>query len=119
MLFRSIDRPQKGFKQSITGNELLAISSNEPIGGDIRSTSELTAEALGISNAKVKRARAVFADPKQAAAVLAGGKTIHRAAQDARAKHDSTSRQSPAGFKQPQRSKTAFWTEGDALSEGN
>lgn len=85
-LVQLIDRPQTGFKQSLTGNELLAISSNEPIGGAIRSTSELTAEALGISNAKVKRARAVLVDPKQTAAVLAGGKTIHQAAQDAKTK---------------------------------
>jgi ParB-like chromosome segregation protein Spo0J len=85
-LVQLIDKPQRGFKQSLTGNEILTISSNEPNGEDIRSTSELTAEAVGISNAKVKRARAVLADPRQTAAVLAGEKTIHQAAQDAKTK---------------------------------
>ncbi len=85
-LVQLIDRPQTGFKQSLTGKENITISSNEPNGEDIRSTSELTAEAVGISNAKVKRARAVLADPKQTAAVLAGEKTIHQAAQDAKTK---------------------------------
>jgi ParB family chromosome partitioning protein len=118
-LIELVDRPQRGFKQSLTGNEIPTISSNELNGEDIRSTSELTAEAVGISNAKVKRARAVLADPKQTAAVLAGEKTIHQAAQDAKAKRDSTSRQSPTGSKQRQRSKTVFWAEEDALSEGH
>jgi len=85
-LVQLIDKPQRGFKQSLTGNGILTISSNEPNGEDIHSTSELTAEAVGISNAKVKRARAVLADPGQTAAVLAGEKTIHQAAQDAKTK---------------------------------
>jgi ParB-like chromosome segregation protein Spo0J len=118
-LVHLIDRPQKGFKQSIAGNELLAISSNGPIGEDIRTTSKITAEAVGISNAKVKRARAVLADPKQTAAVLAGEKTIHQAVQDAKAKRNLISRQGSAGSKQHRRSKTPYWTEEDALAEGH
>ena len=118
-LVQLIDRPQTGFKKSLTGNELLAISANEPSEGAIRSTSELTAEALGISNAKVKRARAVLADTKQAASVLAGEKTIHKAAQDAKAERDSMPKKSSASSNQCHHSKAAFLTEEDALSEGH
>jgi len=115
-LVQLIDRPQTGFKKSLTGNELLAISSNEPIGGAIRSTSELTAEALGISNAKVKRTRAVLSDPKQAAAVLAGEKTIHQAAHDAKAKQSSRFSSVAKPRCGP---KAAGMTNEEALAEGH
>jgi hypothetical protein len=115
-LVQLIDRPQTGFKQSLTGKENLTISSNEPNGEDIRSTSELTAEAVGISNAKVKRTRAVLADPKQTAAVLAGEKTIHQAARDAKAERSS---KLSLITKPHNQSKVTSMTDKDALAEGH
>ncbi|MEW6226645.1 MAG: hypothetical protein AB1700_00905 [Bacillota bacterium] len=77
-LIELVDRPQEGFRSPIA-----------PIGAiDVKSskTAAITADAIGISARKVERARAVLADPEEAAAVRNGEKTIHQAAEAAKAK---------------------------------
>jgi hypothetical protein len=50
--------------------------------GKSKKTAEKTAAIVGTSRTKVERARRVLSDPKEKAAVLAGKKSIYKAAQD-------------------------------------
>lgn len=77
-LIELVDRPQKGFNTPVA-----AIEATE---GRPHKTADLTADAIGTSRAKVERARVVLSDPDEAAAVRRGEKTIHQAAEDAKAK---------------------------------
>jgi ParB family chromosome partitioning protein len=77
-LIELVDRPQKGFNTSVA-----------PFGatvGSLTKTAAITADAVGISARKVERARVVLSDPDEAAAVHRGDKTIHQAAEAAKAK---------------------------------
>lgn len=73
-----VDRPQEGYRAP-----LASIEAND---GHPRKTAEVTADTIGTSRAKVERARTVLSDPEEAAAVRRGEKTIHQAAEDAKAK---------------------------------
>lgn len=77
-LIELVDRPQEGFR-----SPLASIEAND---GQPRKTAEVTADTIGTSRAKVERARAVLSDPEEAAAVRRGEKTIHQAAEAAKAK---------------------------------
>lgn len=77
-LIELVDQPQTGYNTPVA-----------PIGateGKASKTAATTAEAIGISVRKVERARTVLSDSEEAAAVRRGEKTIHQAAEDARAK---------------------------------
>lgn len=77
-LIELVDQPQTGFNTSVA-----------PIGateGKASKTATITADAIGISARKVERARAVLSDTEEAAAVRRGEKTIHQAAEAAKAK---------------------------------
>ena len=73
-----LDQPQIGFNTPVAAIEATGVKPKK--------TAEVTADTIGTSRAKVERARAVIADPDEAAAVLSGAKTIHQAAHDAKAK---------------------------------
>ena len=77
-LIELVDRPQEGFR-----SPLAPIGANEPVAPK---TAAITADAIGISVRKVERARAVLSSPEEAAAVRRGEKTIHQAAEAAKAK---------------------------------
>lgn len=77
-LIELVDRPQTGFNTPVAAIEATA--------GKPRKTAEITADTIGTSRAKVERARAVLSDPEEVAAVRHGKKTIHQAAEDAKAK---------------------------------
>jgi ParB-like chromosome segregation protein Spo0J len=77
-LIKLVDRPQDGFNTTLAAFEA---TGEKPM-----KTADITAAAIGTSRAKVERARAVLADPDEATAVRMGEKTIHQAAQDAKAK---------------------------------
>jgi hypothetical protein len=77
-LIELVDRPQDGFH-----SPLAPTGANE---SSLSKTAVITADAVGISTRKVERARVVLSDPDEAAAVRRGGKTIHQAAQAAKAK---------------------------------
>jgi len=77
-LIELVDRPQTGFNTPVASFEATA--------GKPRKTAEITADTIGTSRAKVERARAVLSDPEEAAAVRRGEKTIHQAAEAAKAK---------------------------------
>ena len=99
-----MDRPQEGFNTSLA-----------PFGatvGSLSKTAAITADAVGISVRKVERARVVLADPVEAAAVRNGTKTIHQAAEAAKAKRATKS-------KPQHRSKANALTADDALAEGH
>lgn len=107
-LIELLDQPQEGFRSTI--------APNGAIEGRHQKTAEITADAIGISARKVERARAVLADPDEAAAVLSGAKTIHQAAHDAKARRDTK----PSTKTKPQRrSKATTMSDEDALAEGH
>jgi ParB family chromosome partitioning protein len=106
-LIEVLDQPQEGFRSTIA-----AIEAN---GEKPKKTAEITAQAVGTSRAKVERARAVLADPEEAAAVRRGDKTIHQAAHDTKAKRAS---KSSSVAKPRRRSKAIGMTDEDALAEG-
>jgi ParB-like chromosome segregation protein Spo0J len=110
-LIELVDRPQEGFHS--------ALASIEANGKRLSKSASLTADAIGTSRTKVERARLVLSDLEESAAVRRGDKTIHQAAEAAKVKRDFISGPSSAGSKQRHRSKTTFWKEEDALSEGH
>jgi ParB-like chromosome segregation protein Spo0J len=73
-----VDRPQEGFNT--------ALAPFGASGGKLAKTAAITADAVGISARKVERARVVLSDPDEAGAVRRGEKTIHQAAEAAKAK---------------------------------
>lgn len=77
-LIELVDRPQTGFNTPVASIEA---TDSKP-----RKTAEITADTIGTSRAKVERARAVLSDPEEAEAVRRGEKTIHQAAEAAKAK---------------------------------
>jgi len=77
-LIELVDRPQEGFR-----SPLAPIGANEAM---VPKTAVITADAIGISARKVERARTVISDPEEANAVRRGEKTIHQAAEAAKAK---------------------------------
>jgi len=77
-LIELVDRPQTGFNTRVASIEA---TDSKP-----RKTAEVTADTIGTSRAKVERARAVLSDPEEAAAVRRGEKSIHQAAEAAKAK---------------------------------
>ncbi len=77
-LIEFVDRPQTGFNTPVAAIEA---TDSKP-----RKTAEVTADTIGTSRAKVERARTVLSDPEEAAAVRRGEKTIHQAAEAAKAK---------------------------------
>jgi ParB family chromosome partitioning protein len=77
-LIELVDQPQCGFNT--------AVASIEATDTRPHKTAEITADAIGTSRAKVERARVVLSDPDEAAAVRRGDKTIHQAAEAAKAK---------------------------------
>jgi len=82
-LIELVDQPQAGFNT--------AVASTEATDGRPHKTAEITADAIGTSRAKVERARVVLSDPDEAAAVRRGEKTIHQAAEAAKAKRATRS----------------------------
>jgi ParB-like chromosome segregation protein Spo0J len=80
-LIELVDRPQAGFNTAVAAIEATDVRPHK--------TAEITADAIGTSRAKVERARVVLSDPDEAAAVRRGDKTIHQAAQGAKAKRDT------------------------------
>lgn len=107
-LIELVDRPQTGFNTPVA-----------PIGatdGKASKTAAITADAIGISSRKVERARAVLSDPEEAAAVRRGEKTIHQAAEAAKAKRQA---KSPAGLRSRRRSNITPLTDEDAKAEGH
>ena len=107
-LIELLDQPQEGFNVPVAS---IAATGVKP-----KKTAEITAEAIGTSRAKVERARAVLADPDEAAAVLSGAKTIHQAAQNAKARRAIKSSAKP---KPQRRSKATTMSAEDALAEGH
>ena len=105
-LIELVDQPQEGFRSTI--------APNGAIKGGPQKTSEVTAVAIGISARKVERARAVLADPDEAAAVLSGAKTIHQAAEASKAKRRPPRLTSPRKPHSPE----AQEAEEDARIEG-
>ncbi len=105
-LIEVVDQRQNGFHTA-----LASIEANEE---RPRKSAEITAEAVGTSRAKVERARAVLADPEAAAAVRRGDKSIHQAAEAAKARRDT---QHPPAKKRP-RSPKAQRADEDAIAEG-
>ncbi len=77
-LIELVDQPQEGFRSPIASIGAIEAKSAK--------TAAITADAIGISARKVERARAVLSDTEEAAAVRRGEKTIHQAAEDAKAK---------------------------------
>ena len=77
-LIELVDKPQTGFNTPVAPIEATV---SKP-----RKTAEITADTIGTSRAKVERARTVLSDPEEAAAVRRGEKTIHQAAESAKAK---------------------------------
>jgi len=77
-LIKLVDRPQEGFR-----SPLAPIGANETTAPK---TAAITADTIGISVRKVERARTVLSDPEEATAVRRGEKTIHQAAEAAKAK---------------------------------
>jgi len=77
-LIELVDRPQEGFRAP-----LAPIGATE---GKASKTAAITADTVGISARKVERARTVLSDLEEAAAVRRGEKTIHQAAEAAKAK---------------------------------
>jgi ParB-like chromosome segregation protein Spo0J len=107
-LIELVDRPQEGFNTSLA-----------PFGatvGSLSKTAAITADAVGISARKVERARVVLSDLDEAAAVRRGDKTIHQAAQDAKAKQVF---KSPSLAKPRRGPKATGMIEEDALAEGH
>jgi len=78
-----VDRPQEGFNT--------ALAPFGATGGGLAKTAAITADAVGISARKVERARVVLSDPEETAAVHRGDKTIHQAAEAAKAKRATRS----------------------------
>jgi ParB family chromosome partitioning protein len=76
-----VDRPQEGFNT--------ALAPFGASGGGLAKTAAITADAVGISARKVERARVVLSDPEETAAVRRGDKTIHQAAETAKAKRST------------------------------
>lgn len=107
-LVELVDRPQEGFRAP-----LASIEAND---GQPRKTAKVTADTIGTSRAKVERARAVLSDPEEAAAVRRGEKTIHQAAEAAKAKRQA---KSPAGPRSRRRSNITPLTDEDAKAEGH
>ena len=107
-LIELVDKPQEGFR-----SPLASIEAND---GQRRKTAEITADAVGTSRTKVERARAVLSDPEEAAAVRRGEKTIHQAAELAKAKRQA---KSPIGPQSRRRSKITALTDDDAKAEGH
>lgn len=105
-LIELVDRPQEGFRSS-----LASIEAND---GPPRKTAEVTADTIGTSRAKVERARAVLSDPEEAATVYRGEKTIHQAAEAAKAKRVVP----PAPAKRKTQSTEALRANDEAVSEG-
>jgi hypothetical protein len=105
-LIELLDQPQEGFNVPVAS---IAATGVKP-----KKTAEITAEAIGTSRAKVERARAVLADPDEAAAVLSGEKTIHQAAHDAKARRTTKSTAKPQ-----RRSKATAMSNEDAITEGH
>ena len=105
-LIELVDRPQEGFRAP-----LASIEAND---GQPRKTAKVTADTIGTSRAKVERARAVLSDPEEAAAVRRGEKTIHQAAEAAKAKRAVL----PAPTKRRARSPGAQQANEEAVAEG-
>jgi len=82
-LIELVDRPQAGFNTPVAAIEA---TDSKP-----RKTADVTADTIGTSRAKVERARTVLSDPEEAAAVRRGEKTIHEAAEAAKAKRTAPS----------------------------
>jgi hypothetical protein len=82
-LIELVDQPQGGFH-----SPLAPTGANE---SSLTKTAVITADAVGISARKVERARVVLSDPDEAAAVRRGEKTIHQAAEAAKAKRATRS----------------------------
>lgn len=77
-LIELVDQPQDGFRS--------ALASFDANGDSPSKTAAITAGTLGTSASKVERARVVLSDPEEVAAVRRGDKTIHQAAEAAKAK---------------------------------
>lgn len=92
-LIELVDQPQEGFNT--------AVASVEATDGRPHKTAEITADAIGTSRAKVERARVVLSDPDEAAAVRRGDKTIHQAAEAAKAKRSTRSTPTRKGTLSP------------------
>jgi len=107
-LIELVDQPQTGFNTPVASIEA---TDEKP-----HKTAEITADAVGTSRAKVERARVVLSDPDEAAAVRRGDKTIHQAAQDAKAKQAI---KSSSAAKLRRRLKATGMTDEDALAEGH
>ncbi len=107
-LIEVVDRPQEGFHSTLAPN-----GANE---GKPSKTAVMTADAIGISVRKVERARAVLSDPFEADEVRRGEKTIHQAAQDAKAKRASKSSNKTESRR---RSKVTVMTDENALAESH
>lgn len=105
-LIELVDRPQTGFNTPVA-----------PIGatdGKASKTAAITADAIGISARKVERARAVLADPDEAAAVRRGEKSIHQAAETARAMRRASPMTRPARTASPD----ALRADAEVIAEG-
>jgi ParB-like chromosome segregation protein Spo0J len=107
-LIELVDRPQTGFNTPVA-----------PIGatdGKAPKTAAITADAIGISSRKVERARAALSDPEEAAAVRRGEKTIHQAAEAAKAKRQA---KSPTRPKSRRRWEITTLADEEAKAEGH
>jgi ParB family chromosome partitioning protein len=105
-LIELVDRPQEGFNTALA-----------PFGATVGSppkTAAITADAIGISARKVERARVVLSNPVEAAAVRRGDKTIHQAAEAAKAKRATRSAPSKARALSP----GAQRANDEAIAEG-
>jgi hypothetical protein len=107
-LIELVDQPQDGFRS--------ALAPNGANGSSPSKTATITADAVGISARKVERARVVLSDLEETAAVRRGEKTIHQAAEAAKAKR--TAHSSPKA-KPRRQAKAAAMTEEAALAEGH
>ena len=105
-LIELVDQPQAGFNTSVAP---FGATGNSPT-----KTAAITADAIGVSVRKVERARAVLSDPEEAAAVLRGDKTIHQAAEAAKAKRATHSAPSRARALSPD----AQHANDEAIAEG-
>jgi ParB family chromosome partitioning protein len=105
-LIELVDRPQTGFNTPVA--PIGATEAKTP------KTAAITADSIGVSARKVERARAVLSDPEEAAAVRRGEKTIHQAAEAAKAKRAVT----PAPARRRGLSPEAQRVNDEAVAEG-
>lgn len=111
-LLRCIEAVDKRRKRG--GDHRSEDAKSKGANAPVERSAETTANIVGISPDKVKRARSVLSDPKEKEAVMAGEKSINQASKDAKAKRNS---QPPPPPPSPEPFSDAFYFVELALSQ--